>query len=147
MPSLCWSLRMRIMDTFAIITSRKRAILALIHSIFFLLVAGVQLALSHANAFSLHGVKTGGVILLAIYTVVTTVLLILLWASDCVKEKLYFAFCASSAAFGLVRILLGDPVLHANWWRVFFLTCAVLTGLLILRTHSEATNISETAAR
>jgi hypothetical protein len=136
------------MDTFTIITNRKRAIIALIHSIFFLGVAGVQLGLSHATAFSLHGTKpTAGVILLAIYSVVTTVLLVLLWASDCAKERLYFAFCASSAGFGLARILLGDPVLHANWLRVFFLTCAVLTGLIILRTHSETTTISQVEAR
>ncbi len=135
---------MNFMDRFAIITNRKRAIIALVHSVFFLLVAALQLALSHAAAFSMHGQKaTAGIVLLAIYTVVTTVLVILLWASAGAKEKLYFAFCASSAAFGLVRILLGDPVLHANWLRVFFLTCAVLTGSLILRRHSQPTLAEE----
>jgi hypothetical protein len=130
---------MKLMDRFAIITNRKRAVIALAHSVFFLVVAALQLALSRAAAFSLHGEKaTAGIILLAIYTIVTTVLLILLWASECTKEKLYFAFCASSAAFGLVRILLGDPVLHASWARVFLLGCAVLTGALILRGHSPS---------
>jgi hypothetical protein len=136
------------MNTFAIITNRKRAIIALIHSVFFLVLAALQLALSHAAALSLHGgPSTVGIILLAIYAVVTTVLVILLWASTCAVEKLYFAFCASSAAFGLVRILLGDPVLHANWLRVLFLTCAVLTGMIILRTHSETAAGQEARAQ
>jgi hypothetical protein len=125
------------MDGFAIITNRKRAIIALVHSVFFLGVAGLQLAVSHAEAFSIHREKIAGtIILLAIYVIVTTVLLILLRFSHCTKEKLYFAFCAAGAAFGLVRILLGDPVLHANVARVLLLFCAVLTGAVILRNHS-----------
>ena len=126
------------METFAIITNRKRAIIALIHSVFFLGVAGMQLTMSHAAAFSMHNEKRlGGIILLAIYVIVTTVLLVLLLVSHCAKEKLYFAFCAASAGFGLVRVLLGDPVLHANVLRVLLLGCAVLTGTIILRKHSE----------
>jgi len=128
------------MDSFAIITNRKRAIIALAHSVFFLGIAGAQLAMSHAAAFSIHGEKmTGRLILLAIYIIVTTVLVALLLASHCTKEKLYFAFCAAGAGFGLVRILLGDPVLHANVLRVLLLGCAVLTGTVILRKHSEPT--------
>ncbi len=125
------------MDRFAIITNRKRAIIALVHSVFFLGVAGLQLAVSHAVAFSLHREKiAGSIVLLGIYVIVTTVLLVLLRFSHCTKEKLYFAFCAASAGFGLVRILLGDPVLHANVARVLLLFCAVLTGTVILRNHS-----------
>jgi hypothetical protein len=127
------------MDRFAIINNRKRAIIALVHSVFFLGVAGVQLAISRVEAFSIHREKiAGGIVLLAIYVIVTTVLLVLLRFSHCAKEKLYFAFCAASAAFGLVRILLGDPVLHANVVRVLLLFCAVLTGTVILRKHSAA---------
>jgi hypothetical protein len=125
------------MDRFAIITNRKRAIIALVHSVFFLGVAGLQLAVSHAEAFSIHREKiAGSIVLLAIYVIVTTILLVLLRFSHCAKEKLYFAFCAAGAAFGLVRILLGDPVLHANVARVLLLFCAVLTGAVILRNHS-----------
>ena len=125
------------MDRFAIITNRKRAIIALVHSVFFLGVAGLQLAISHAEAFSIHREKiAGSIVLLAIYVIVTTILLVLLRFSHCAKEKLYFAFCAASAAFGLVRILLGDPVLHANVARVLLLFCAVLIGTVILRNHS-----------
>jgi hypothetical protein len=125
------------MDRFAIINNRKRAIIALVHSVFFLGVAGVQLAISHAAPFSLRREKAvGGVILLAIYVIVTTVLLILLRFSSCTKERLYFAFCSASAGFGLVRIWLGDPALHANVLRVLLLFCAVIIGTGILRTHS-----------
>jgi FtsH-binding integral membrane protein len=125
------------MDRFAIITNRKRAIIALVHSVFFLGVAGLQLTISHAEAFSIHREKiAGSIVLLTIYVIVTTVLLVLLRYSHCAKEKLYFAFCAASAAFGLVRILLGDPVLHANVVRVLLLFCAVLIGTVILRNHS-----------
>ncbi|MFZ0314022.1 MAG: hypothetical protein WAL85_15045, partial [Candidatus Korobacteraceae bacterium] len=77
-----------------------------------------------------------GIILLTIYVIVTTVLLILLRFSRCAKERLYFAFCAASAGFGLVRILMGDPVLHANVLRVLLLFCAVIIGTGILRSHA-----------
>ncbi len=99
----------------------------------------VQLAISHAAPFSPRGEKVvAGAILLTIYVIVTTVLLILLRFSSCTKERLYFGLCAASAAFGLVRILLGDPVLHANILRVLLLGCAVIIGTGILRTHSSA---------
>jgi len=125
------------MDRFTIISNRKRAIIALIHSIFFLGVAGLQLAISHAEPFSIRGEKVaGGIVLLTIYVIVTAALLILLRFSHCAREKLYFAFCAASAAFGLLRILLGDPVLHANVLRVLLLSCAVFVGTGILRSHS-----------
>ncbi len=126
------------MNRFAILNSRKRAIIALVHSVFFLGVAGTQLVVSHATAFSIHGDKrVSGTILLAIYVIVTTVLLVLLAFSRCSRERLYFALCAGSAGFGLVRILLGDPVLHANILRVLLLGCAVVIGAVILYEHSE----------
>jgi hypothetical protein len=132
------------MDRFAIINSRKRAIIALIHSVFFLAVAAVQLAVSHALPLSIHSARaTSGLVLLGIYVIVTGVLLVLLRFSSCARERLYFAFCAASAAFGLVRIVLGDPVLHANIMRVLLLFCAVIIGTAILRTHSAVPATSE----
>ena len=129
----------RFMDRFAIINNRKRAIIALIHSVFFLGVAAVQLAISHALPLRVRGERAmAGMILLAIYLIVTTVLLVLLRFSACTREKLYFAFCAASAGFGLLRIILGDPVLHANVLRVLLLFCAVIVGSGILRSHSAA---------
>ncbi len=69
---------------------------------------------------------------------VTTILLILVRVSSCARERLYFAFCATSASFGLLRILLGDVhVFVAQYVRVGMLACAVLTGYIILRRHSE----------
>ena len=125
------------MHSFSILNSRKRAIIALVHTVIFLCVAALQTTLSHAAAFSLHGDKiVGGIVLLAIYTIVTTVLLLLLRAADCATEKLYFALCATSAALGLLRILLGDPALHAGLLRVCLLLAAVIVGTLILRVHS-----------
>src|SRR5271165_5423671 len=76
------------MDRFAIINNRKRAIIALVHSVFFMGVAGVQLVVSHAVAFSIHGERSvSGTILLGIYVIVTTVLLVLLAFSHCAQEK------------------------------------------------------------
>ena len=125
------------MSSFSILNSRKRAIIALVHTVIFLGVAALQTALSHAKAFSLHGDKVvGGTVLLSIYIIVTTVLLVLLRYATHSSERLYFALCATSAAFGLVRILLGDPALHAGVLRVFLLSCAVVVGLVILRLHS-----------
>ena len=126
------------MSSFTILNSRKRAIIALIHTIVFLCVAALQTAVSHASAFSLHGNKVGGgIVLLAMYTIVTTVLLVLLRMASHATEQLYFALCATSAAFGLLRVLLGDPALHAGVLRVFLLSCATVVGLIILRTHSR----------
>ena len=86
------------MESFSILNSRKRAIIALIHTIVFLGVAGIQAAVSHAEPLAIHGSRaSSAVILLGIYLVVTTVLLLLLKASDCTKEKVYFALCAGSA--------------------------------------------------
>lgn len=125
------------MESFSILNNRKRAIVALVHSVVFLVVAGIQAAVSHAEPLAIHGSNaTSGLILLTIYVIVTTVLLLLLTASECKKERLYFALCAGSASFGLVRIVMGDQVLHVNLLRVLLLGCAVLVGILILRTHS-----------
>ena len=126
------------MHSFSILNNRKRAIIALIHTVIFLGVAALQTALSHAKAFSLHGDKVvGGIVLLTIYIVVTTVLLILLRYATHSSERLYFALCAASAAFGLARVLLGDPALHAGVLRVCLLSAAVVVGVAILRAHSR----------
>lgn len=125
------------MKSFSILTNRKRAIIALAHTVMFLCVAALQTALSHAKAFSWHGDKVvGGIVLLAIYTIVTTVLLVLLRFATHSSERLYFALCATSAALGLLRIVLGDPALHAGVLRVCLLSAAVVVGVMILRMHS-----------
>ena len=136
------------MGSFTILNSRKRAIIALIHTIVFLCVAALQTALSHASAFSLHGNKVvGGIVLLVIYTMVTTVLLVLLRMATHAAERLYFGLCATSAGFGLLRVLLGDPALHASVLRVCLLSGATVVGLIILRTHSRGLGIHAVEAK
>jgi hypothetical protein len=136
------------MNSFAILNSRKRAIIALIHTIVFLCVAALQTALSHTSVFSLHGNKVvGGIVLLAISTIVTTVLLVLLRRASHAAERLYFALCATSAVIGLLRVLLGDPALHAGILRVFLLSCATLVALIIMRTQSRGLAIHPVEAK
>jgi len=130
------------MNRFRILNNRKRAIIALVHSIAFGLLAFYQL-LSNYHPAPLIAATTGHLagpaILTTIYLIVTTILLVLVIASRGPLEKLYFAFCATSAGIGLLRIVLGDPTVFAgNFLRVFMLGCAVLTGTLILRLHSGA---------
>ncbi len=129
------------MGAFRILNSRKRAIIALVHSFAFGLLAFYQLIINHHPAQLLHGHPdhlVGAAILSGIYLIVTTVLLVLVGLSRGTLEKLYFGCCATSAGVGLLRVLFGDPTLYAgNLVRVFMLGCAVLAGTLILRLHSE----------
>ena len=127
------------MERFRILNSRKRAVVALVHSVGFGLFAGYQLMINH-HPMPLVGATaghvTGPAILTAIYFIVTTVLLVLVVASRGPIEKLYFAFCSTSAGVGLFRVVVGDPTLYAgNLVRVLMLGCAALTGMLILRLH------------
>ena len=133
------------MNRYAILTNRKRALIALVHSIFFMLVALMSfLGQPKAGLFFAHSKPASDWAMLGIYLVVSTILLILVRVSSCSRERLYFAFCATSASFGLLRILLGDAHLFvAQYVRVGMLACAVLTGYIILRGHSE-TSIRET---
>jgi hypothetical protein len=130
-----------LMNRFRILNSRKRAIIALVHSIAFGLLAGYQLMINHHPApliGAASGHVTGPAILTFIYFTVTTILFLLVVASRGPIEKLYFAFCTTSAGVGLFRVLLGDPTIHAgNLVRVLMLGCAVLTGMLILRLQSQ----------
>ena len=130
------------MNRFRILNNRKRAIIALVHSFAFGLLASYQLVTNY-HPVSLIAATTGHfagpAILTAIYLIVTTVLLVLVIASRGPLEKLYFAFCATSAGVGLLRIVLGDPTAYAgNFLRVIMLGCAVFTGTLILRLYSDA---------
>jgi hypothetical protein len=128
------------MDGFRILTNRKRTIIALVHTVVFLAIAIVQLALSRPTPhFKLHASTTiSSAIMVAIYLTVTTALLLLFRVSRCFNERLYFALCATSASFGLLRAVYGDPPMHfAHYFRVLMLSGAVLVGTLILRSHSE----------
>lgn len=130
------------MNSFRILNSRKRAIIALVHSLAFGFLAFYQLLINYhpaALVAATTGNLSGPAILTGIYFIVTTVLLVLVLASRGPLEKLYFAFCGTSAGVGLLRIVLGDPTVYTgNFLRVFMLGCAVVTGTLIFRLHSDA---------
>ena len=127
------------MPDFAILTNRKRTKIALIHSVVFLLIAMRSAASASAvpPIWASTPVPLPTIALTAIYLIVATVLLLLVSISRCIREKLYFALCATSAGIGLLRYLFGDPALHAGLYlRVLLLTAAVITCTAILRLHS-----------
>ncbi len=125
------------MNDFAILTNRKRAVIALIHSVVFL---GIAL---HGFASPKAGIIGGTApssdfILVTIYLVVASILAWLVGISRGVRERLYFALCASSATFGLLRTVFGDAALPAaQYLRVAMLTSAILVGALILRFYAR----------
>lgn len=124
---------------FTILTNRKRALIALVHSVAFLLLASRDLALQTrlSGVLGHLRVPTGSAILLAIYLIVTSILLYLFTRSTRLPEKLYFAFCAASAGSGVVRALIGDAAFPSGQYlRVAMLLAAVATGLILLRTHT-----------
>jgi hypothetical protein len=128
------------MREFAILTNRKRALVALIHSIVFLLIAFRQMiAATPATGIWLpSAVPTGTWVLCAIFVVVSSILLWLFAISRGWIERLYFGMCAVSASSGLLRTAFGDQAFHAGLYvRVVMLMSAVLVGTLIVRVHSE----------
>jgi len=132
-------------NDYAIITNRKRALIALAHSVVFLLLAarGVATATT-VSAIWLTASLIRPAVMLFIYLVVSSVLIQLVRVSRCSREKLYFGFCASSATLGLLRTVVGDPNLPAGQYlRVVMLLCAVATGTVILRIHSRETLVAE----
>jgi hypothetical protein len=134
------------MREFSILTNRKRAIVALIHSIVFLLIAFRQMiAAAPASGIWIPAtVPTGTWMICAIFTVVSAILLWLFAISRGWMEKLYFGMCTVSASSGLLRTAFGDQGFHAGLYiRVVMLTSAVLVGFLIVRIHSAAPPIPE----
>jgi len=130
---------------YGVLTNRKRALVALIHSVAFLLIAVRSLALANSMEGLLHGSQAKAAIaIFGVYLVVTTVLLLLVRYSACIKERLYFLFCASSAGVGLLRATVGDSALHvAQPLRVLMLLCAVLVGTVIVRGHAAMTALPD----
>jgi hypothetical protein len=128
------------MAEFSILTNRKRAVVALVHSVAFLLIAVRQLMAANpaAGIWVASEVSKGTWILCAIFTVVSSILLWLLLISRGWLEKFYFGFCTISATSGLIRTAAGDQAFHAGLYiRVVMLISAVLVGLLIVRVHSR----------
>lgn len=126
------------MQQFSILTNRKRTKIALIHSVVFLLIAmrGAARGSVVPPLWASTTVPPRTIALTCIYLIVSTVLVVLVRISRCSREKLYFAFCATSAGIGLLRYIFGDPALHAGLYlRVLLLTAAVITCVIILRLH------------
>jgi len=128
------------MGGFSILTNRKRAIVALVHSVVFLLIAVRQMvaATPAAGVWSPSTVRPGTWILCGIFVIVSSILLWLLIISTGWMEKFYFGLCTVSATSGLLRTAAGDQAFHAGLYiRVVMLISAVLVGLLIVRRHSR----------
>ena len=128
------------MGGFSILTNRKRAIVALVHSVVFLLIAVRQMVAANpaAGIWVSSTVSRGTWILCGIFAIVSAILLWLLVISRGWMEKFYFGFCTISASSGLLRTAAGDQAFHAGLYiRVVMLVSAVLVGLLIVRTHSR----------
>lgn len=123
---------------FAVLNNRKRALIALIHSFVFLVVACHGFASPKSGIFLPTHIPAPDLVLIAIYLVVASILGWLVTISRCARERLYFALCATSATSGLLRSIFGDAALPAaQYLRVIMLSSAVLVGFWILRSFSR----------
>lgn len=124
------------MNHFGVLINRKRAVIALIHSIFFL---GIAIhGFSATKGGILDGGPGGDFALVIIYLVVASILAWLVGISRAGIERAYFTLCACSASFGLLRTVFGDSSLPAaQYLRVILLSSAVAVGGLIVRTFSR----------
>ena len=127
------------MQEFAILTNRKRALIALIHSVVFLGIAFHGFAAPKAGILNPGMVSTGDMVLVAIYLAVASILFWLVSLSRCLRERFYFLLCAGSASSGLLRTVLGDAKLPAGQYlRVILLSSAVILGASILRSFAPS---------
>jgi uncharacterized membrane protein len=127
------------MSVFAILNSRKRALVALIHAAAFLGLAIRDFVVSSrlSGIFAVNPGLIRSLIFTAVYLIVSAVLAYLLWISACAVEQLYFALCTASASTGLLRAIAGDAGFPAGQYlRIALLSCAVLTGVLIVKLHT-----------
>jgi hypothetical protein len=126
------------MTEFTVLTNRKRAVIALVHSLVFLGIA-LHGFVSPRLALALHSPgAVSSMILVAIYVIVASILAWLVSISRCAPERLYFVLCTSSATFGLLRTIFGDAALPAaQYLRVVMLTSAVVVGAWIFRSFSR----------
>jgi len=133
---------------FSILTNRKRAVIALVHSVAFLLLATRDLAFRSQLGGVLYRspVPWGAIILVGIYVIVSAILLYLFSRSASVTEKLYFGFCSASATAGLVRATVGDAAFPVgSFMRVLMLSAAVITGYFLWKMHTtpEVSTVQE----
>ena len=120
------------MNGCTILNTRKRVIVALIHTVVFLAVATAGL-FSNVGPLRMASPKSAWIVA-GIYVAVSSVLVWLTAISGHAVERYYFGFCSTSASFGLLRQVLGDPRMRlAVYVRMAMLACAVATGFWILR--------------
>lgn len=125
------------MNDFGILNTRKRATIALIHSIVFLGIAFHGFRAPKAGILGPGLTAAGDLVLIVIYLTVASILLWLVTLSRCAKERLYFLLCVGSASFGLLRTVFGDASLPAaQYLRVILLSSAILVGTWILRSFA-----------
>lgn len=132
------------MSGFSVLTNRKRAVIALVHSAAFLLIAVRQMIAANpaAGIWVPSTVSRGTWILCGILAAVSAILFWLFMISCGWLEKLYFALCTMSATSGLLRTAAGDHAFHPGLYiRVAMLGSAVLVGILIVRVHSQVAEI------
>lgn len=123
------------MNHYAILTNRKRALIALAHSCVFLGIAFHGFASPKAGIVVPNPVPAGDLALLVIYLVVASILTWLVTISRCTGERVYFVLCAGSATFGLLRTVFGDAAFPAaQYLRVILLASAVILGTAIFRS-------------
>jgi len=122
------------MRRYVILTSRKRVIIALVHTVAFLLLA-VYTGLLLVRP--LHaGSPLSGWMIAGVYVAVTGVLFVLAAVSGNAIERIYFGLCTTSAGFGLARQILGDAgIPAAGYIRVLLLACAVVMSVVMLRGY------------
>jgi len=128
------------MGGFSVLTNRKRAVVALAHSVVFLSIAVGQMVAANpaAGVWRAAAVSRGTWALCGVLTVVSGILMWLFVISHGWMEKFYFGFCMISAASGLLRTAAGDQAFHAGLYiRVVMLVSAVLVGWAIVRRHSR----------
>ena len=134
------------MNEFGVLTNRKRALIALIHSIVFLGIA------THGFVAPKHGVLQGAsgiadFILTGIYLIVASILIWLVTLARGFRERAYFLLCAGSATSGLLRTILGDGMIPpAQYLRVIFLSSAVMVGALMVRSFPRVNLRPESTA-
>ena len=126
------------MNDFGVLNSQKRAVIALVHSFVFLGVALHGFVSPKAGILRSAG-AVGDFVLIGTYLVVASILAWLATISRCLRERVYFALCASSATFGLLRAIFGDSASPmAQYMRVIMLSSALGVGCLIVRSFSRS---------
>src|SRR5690348_8951156 len=118
------------MNPYTILTNRKRAFIALIHTVVFLAVAITtgMLVIRPLGAGSPRSAWIMG----GAYILISGALLVLTAISRPLSERIYFGCCATSASFGLLRQIFGDAQIpSAVYVRVAMLLCAVAVGYSI----------------